>query len=607
MQRKNIYADRVAALRELMKEQGVDAYLIVTDDFHASEYVGDYFKCRGYISGFDGSAGSLVITAAEAGLWTDGRYFLQAERQLEGTGITLRRMGEEGVPTIPAYLRDTLQEGQCLGYDGRTIGTGYAEKLKRELADKGIRFLETKDLVDELWSDRPAFPAEPVWLLEDTYTGCSRGEKLEKVREQMKACGAQYHLLASLDDIAYLYNLRGNDVLYNPVAMSYSLIGEEDAVLYIAAEAVNQEIAAQLAKDGVLLKPYLQVYEDVKNLPRGSKLMLDKGTVNVALCSAVPEGVEILEKGNPTKLMKALKTPVEQENERLAHIQDGVAVTKLIYWLKKNQHSEEFKSGKVTELYVAKKLESLRAERPGYLNQSFDPIIGAGPHGAIVHYEPTEETDIPVVDNSFLLMDTGGQYMQGTTDITRTIVIGTASAQMKEHYTAVLRGHLNLGGAVFKYGCTGMNLDVLARSPLWELGLDYNHGTGHGVGYLLNVHEGPQSIRLKDISGTAGTPLEEGMITSNEPGLYLEGQYGIRTENLTLCRKGKKTDFGQFMYFETLTMVPYDREAILPERMTARELKLLNDYHQKVYDNISPYLTEEEKLWLHDQTRPIKA
>lgn len=602
---KTIYRNRLSALRRLMADKGIDAYLIVSDDDHASEYVGDYFKCREFLSGFDGSAGSLVITQTEAGLWTDGRYFLQAREQLGGTGITLQKMGEPDVPAIPAYLASVLQDGQCLGYDGRTIRAGYAAEIEAALAGKQIRYVQTEDLVGQIWKDRPPFPEHPVWILPDSYVGRSRAEKLAMVRKQMAQAGAERYLLASLDDIAWLYNIRGNDIAYNPVVLSYTIIEQEQAILYGTLSAFSDEVRKQLEADSILLRPYLQVYEDLKALAAESSVMLDPSTSNVALLSCIPEGVKVIRQTNPTTLFKVVKTPEEMENERKAHVQDGVAVTKLIYWLKQMQDSQELKGGKITEQVVRKKLEALRKEREGYLDQSFAPIIAAGAHGAIVHYEPTEATDIPLVEHSFVLMDTGGQYWQGTTDITRTVSIGTLTDTQKAHYTAVLRGNLNLGAARFKHGCTGMNLDVLARTPLWELGLDYNHGTGHGVGYLLNVHEGPNAIRFKEAGGKAGAVLEEGMITSNEPGLYLEGQYGIRVENLVLCKKAEQTEYGQFMEFETLTVVPHDRAAILPEQMSKRELALLNAYHKTVYETISPYLTEEERKWLKEETREI--
>ena len=591
---ENIYHRRLEALRRLMRGRGIDAYLVLTDDYHASEYVGDYFKSRAYLSGFTGSAGTLVVTAEDAGLWTDGRYFLQAAEQLQGSGIALRKMGED--VTIPAYLSSVLSSGQCLGYDGRTVRAGYAAQLRNALQQQDIRFDETADLVSELWTDRPPFPAAPVWALPTVYTGKSRSEKLAELRRAMADAGADCHLLAALDDIAWLFNLRGGDVPYNPVFMAYALLTPQETVLYAAPDAFSADLTAALGKDGITLRPYRQIYTDLAALPHGSRVLLDEDAVNVALCRALPQGVATVALTNPTTLCKAQKTPAEQENMRLAHIYDGVALTKLLCWL----HAQPLS---VTELAIADKLESLRAACPDYLGQSFAPIIAAGAHGAIIHYEPTAASNTPLANNSFLLMDTGAQYWQGTTDVTRTVAIGTLSDEQKTHYTAVLRGHLALAAAHFKHGCTGVNLDCLARAPLWELGLDYNHGTGHGVGYLLNVHEGPQGIRLRDQNG--GAVLEEGMILSDEPGVYFENRYGIRLENLLLCRQAEKTDHGQFMAFDTLTMVPFDRRAIDPAQMSQQELTLLNRYHAAVYQAISPHLTAEERIWLYEATQPL--
>lgn len=597
--------ERLAHLRQRMEAHGIDAYVIMTDDFHASEYVDVYFKCRAYISGFTGSAGTLVVTADEAGVWTDGRYFLQAGQQLADTGITLRKMGEPGVPTISAYLREALNNGQCLGYDGRTVNAAFADSLREALAGKDIRYVETVDLVGELWDDRPPFPAHPVWDLPVCYAGKSRGEKMAALRAKMAEYGADRFLLASLDDIAWLYNLRGGDVAYNPVFMSYTVVEQDKAILYVAPEAVSSELKTVLQQDGIELRPYLQVYEDVKYLPEGSTLLLDRGTVNMALLCALPQGVQLINRPNPTMVAKAVKTPVEMANIRVAHVQDGVAMTKLIYWLHQMVAAGEIQKGNITELDVAAKLLSFRRERPGFLDESFDPIVGTGAHGAIIHYAPTEESNVPVELNTYLLMDTGGQYWQGTTDITRTVAMGQVGEEEKRYYTAVLRGNLNLAAVRFKYGCTGGNLDVLSRSALWELGYDFNHGTGHGVGYLLNVHEGPQRIRLKCTGDDV--VLEEGMLTSDEPGAYLEGKFGIRLENLMLCVKAGKTDTAQFMRFEPVTMVPFDRASILPEMMSDRELALLNAYHAQVYAAVSPYLTEDERAWLAQETAPFKA
>lgn len=606
IQTKEQIRERLAALRHYMAEHGVDVYLIGSGDFHASEYVGEHFKCREYISGFDGSAGTLLVTATEAGLWTDGRYFIQAAQQLKDTGIKLWRMGEPQVPALLDYLASHMQPGQCLGYDGRTVSVAYETQIKRKLADLSINYQTQMDLVGELWQDRPALSAEPIWLLADNYSGRSRQAKLQDVRRAMEQNSVDMYLLTSLDDIAWLYNFRGNDIAYNPVALAYTLLTKSQAVLYIASEAVDQETADALWQDGIELRPYMQIYEDLEHLVIEERIWIDPRYVNVALASRIPQGVQIFCKPNPTEFAKAIKNDVEMENERQAHIQDGVAVTKLICWLKKQQETEAFRRGEITELVVADKMEEYRRQRPDYVEQSFAPIIATGAHGAIVHYEPTEETDIPVGMDTFVLMDTGGQYLQGTTDITRTVVMGNVSRQQKEHYTAVLCGNLRLGDAYFKSGYSGCHLDYLAREPLWRLGLDFNHGTGHGVGYLLNVHEGPQGIRRKEMGDRIGTELQEGMITSNEPGVYLEGQYGIRLENLVLCRRDQKTSMGQFMRFETLTMVPFDRDAILPECMEERDLHLLNAYHQKVYEKISPYLTGEEAKWLAWATAPLE-
>lgn len=599
---KKIIKDRIVKLRNKMREYAIDAYLVVSDDFHASEYVCDYFKCREYLSGFSGSAGTLIVTQEEAQLWTDGRYFLQAEEQLADTGIHLMKMGEEGVPTVQKYLAELLKDEDSLGYDGRTIRVKYADSIQKELQGKNIKYIENIDLVGEIWKDRPSFPKNQIWLLPEKYTGKSRKDKLTELRETMTHTGADAVLLAALDDIAWLYNLRGDDIPYNPVALSYTMIYSDRAVFYRDSETIGEEVQKALKKDGIEIAPYLQVYEDVKKL-QGITLLFDEEKINVALRNAIPLNVSVINQTNPTTLSKAKKNLTEMENDRYAHILDGVAVTKLIYWLKQMHKTGKIKN--ITELDVCEKLENFRKQGEGYLQQSFEPIVATGAHGAIVHYEPTEASNALLEDNTFVLMDTGGQYLYGTTDITRTVSLGELTREQKIHYTTVLKGHLNLASAKFKYGCTGVNLDYLARSPLWEMGLDFNHGTGHGVGYLLNVHEGPNGIRLKEAGGSIGTILEEGMITSNEPGLYLEGKYGIRIENLTLCLKDKKTEYGQFMKFETLTMVPYDREAILPEIMSEKEVERLNQYHAVVYEKISPYLTENEKTWLMEQTKPF--
>lgn len=591
---------KLNALRILMKEKKIDAYLVATDDFHGSEYVGDYFKCRKYITGFTGSAGTAIITQDMAGLWTDGRYFIQAADQLRDTTIELFKSGEPGVPTMHQFLNDKLEEGMCLGFDGRTVSAREAEELQELLQEKHITFSVNDDLIGEIWEDRPVLSCEPVMELDIRWTGKSRADKIAEIREQMKAKEADTFILTSLDDIAWLLNIRGNDIHCCPVVLSYLVMMENELRLYANAAAFSEEIRSNLEADGVKIYPYDDVYSYVQSISSDKKVLLSRANVNSRLVSNIPSEVTILDEPNLTLLPKAVKNETEMENERIAHIKDGVAVTKFIHWLKKNVTRTT-----ITELSTAEKLYQFRSEQEHFLGESFDPIIAYGTHAAIVHYSATEATDIPLEARGMVLADTGGHYLEGTTDITRTIVLGPVTAKEKKFFTAVLRGNLNLAAAKFKYGCTGLNLDYLARGPLWELGEDYNHGTGHGVGYLLNVHEGSNSFRWKNLPGNPAPVLEEGMITSDEPGYYLENEFGIRHENLVLCKKAEKTSFGQFMCFEPLTMVPFDLEGINPEEMTERERKLLNDYHQKVYTTISPYLDEEEKEWLKQATREI--
>lgn len=591
--------ERIAALREKMQDRKIDAYLVPTDDFHASEYVGEYFKCRKYITGFTGSAGTAVILQDMAGLWTDGRYFIQAAAQLEGTGVELFKMGEPGVPTVHEFLEEKLGDGMCLGFDGRTVNAKEAVELEKILGKKGAFLSVDYDLIGEVWEDRPALSCEPVMELDVKWAGESRADKCARIRKAMEEKCADAFVLTSLDDIAWLLNIRGGDVHCCPVVLSYLVMTKTEIRLFANEKAFPAEVQTALLKDGVTLLPYDDIYAYVKTFTKEMTVLLCKKKVNSRLVSNIPEGVTVLDEENLTLLPKAVKNLVEVENERIAHIKDGVALTKFIHWLKRNV-------GKipVTELSAEEKLYSFRMQQENFIDNSFDPIISYGAHAAINHYSATPETDIAIEPGNFVLADTGGHYYEGTTDTTRTIVMGTVNDEQKKYFTAVLRGMLNLGNAKFRYGCTGVNLDYLARGPLWELGKDFNHGTGHGVGYLLNVHEGPNSFRWKVIPGNNAV-LEEGMITSDEPGYYVENEYGIRHENMIVCKKAEKTEFGQYMCFEFLTMVPFDLDAVVPEQMTARERELLNDYHAQVYEKISPYLNEEEKEWLKDATRAI--
>ena len=588
-------------LRSAMAGAGIDAYVIPTDDFHGAEYVGDYFKCRHYVSGFTGSAGTLVVTENWAGLWTDGRYFLQGAQQLAGTGIELCKMGEPGVPTVREWLAAHLHAGQVLGFDGRTMMLETGRGLEQAMTDRGVKLVYDRDLVGEIWKDRPALPTAPAWELDTAYAGRTRKDKLAGLRQDVEKAGADCYILTSLDDLAWLLNIRGDDVESCPVVLGFLILDAAGIRLYTDEAKFSPELRGALEADGITFRPYLEAFAAVKELPAGSRVLIDPTKASYAIVKSIPAAVHILEGANPTEYPKAVKTQAEQENERLAHIKDGVALTRFMKWLKEHVGREP-----ITEISAARKLEQLRAEQEHYLEPSFAPIFGYGPHGAIVHYSATEESDAALKPEGFVLSDTGGHYLEGSTDVTRTFVLGPLTQEMKHHYTLVLRGHLNLAAAKFKAGCSGANLDYIARKPLWDEGLDYNHGTGHGVGYLLGVHEGPQNIRYRSASGHgADTPLEPGMITSDEPGLYLEGKYGIRLENLLLCVEKEKNEYGTFLGFEALTMCPFELEAILPEEMTAQEKELLNAYHQKVFQTLSPYFTEEEKSWLREATRAI--
>lgn len=577
-------------LRDRMAHYGVDAYIIPTDDFHGSEYVGDFFRCREWVSGFTGSAGTLVVTKDWAGLWTDGRYFLQGAQQLAGSGIDLMKMNEPGVPTKEAWLKENLKADALIGFDGRTMTSAGGKALEK----LGFSILWERDLVGEIWEDRPALSAAPAWELSVKYAGRTRKDKLEALIQDVKEQGCDAHILTSLDDICWLFNIRGDDVTCCPVVLGYVIVEGEAVTYYVDETKLAPELKERLALDGVALKDYFSVYEDVKAL--SGKVLLSSQVVNYAIIKGL--SADIVEGANPTTLPKALKTGAEVENETVAHIKDGAALTRFMKWVKENAGKIE-----ITEISAAEKLESLRAQQENYLGPSFEPIMGYAHHGAIVHYSATEESDISLKAESFLLSDTGGHYLEGSTDVTRTFALGPVTEEMKLHYTLVLKGHLNLSAAQFKQGCGGVSLDYIARAPFWERGLDYNHGTGHGVGYLLGVHEGPQNIRYNPVGSNA--KFQPGMITSNEPGIYLEGKYGIRIENLTVCEKRLENEYGTFLGFRDLTMCPYDLDAVDLDLLTDREKKLMNAYHEKVFTTLAPLYDEEERAWLEKATRAV--
>ena len=592
--------ERLGKIRELMRERGVDAYVVPTSDFHESEYVGRHFACREYMTGFTGSAGTAVITADEAGLWTDGRYFVQAAKELEGSMVELRRMGQEGVPTILEYLAETVSAHGTVGFDGRVINEQLGERIEECLADKEVSVVYQEDLVGMIWQDRPALSAEPIWVLEEEYSGKSAAQKLEELRKTMEQEKATVHILTSVDDIAWLLNIRGNDVPCNPVVLSYMIITGEKALLFVQEEALCASTVSYLEGLGVTVRAYDEVYEAVKTF-RNETVMIEKSRVNYALCHNLDSSCRLMDRMNPTALAKSVKNETEMENIRKAHIKDGVAVTRYLYWLKHN-------IGKIPmdEISVAEKLEEFRREQEGYLGPSFHTISAYGPNAAMCHYSPSEENKAALEPKGFYLVDSGGQYYQGTTDITRTVALGDLTEEEKEHFTLVAVSMLRLGDVKFLHGCTGMNLDYVAREVFWKRGLNFDHGTGHGVGYLLNVHERPNGIRWKVVPERQDSGiLEEGMLTSDEPGIYLEGKYGIRTENLVLCRKAEKNSYGQFMEFEFVTFVPIDLDAIDKKYMEQRDVELLNAYHREVYEKISPYLSKEEAEWLKEYTREI--
>ena len=590
---------RITALRAIMKREGIDYYYIPTADFHESEYVVEYFKARKFITGFTGSAGVAVIGQEEAWLWTDGRYFIQAASQIEGSGFGLMKMGQEGVPTVMQYLGEKLQEGQCIGFDARVVNTNDAKEFAKIAAKKHGSLKTDNDLLDEVWTDRPALVHQPADVLKDEFNGEATASKLARVREQMEKEEAQYHIISTLDDIAWILNVRGNDIPHVPVVLSFLVIGQEDAMWFVEENALSDAVKEMAAECGITIRPYEDVYAYAATIPENSTVLLDKRKVNYRITNALSETVHIVSKANPSQLMKSIKNEIELENTRKAHLLDGIAVTKFMYWLKKNV-------GKIPmdEVSVSDYLQSLREQMEGYRDISFDTIAGYNANAAMMHYKAEPDTAAKLEPQGMLLVDSGGHYDTGTTDITRTFVLGPISDIQKKHFTMVVKSNLNLANVKFLYGCNGISLDVICREPIWKENLDYQCGTGHGVGYLLNVHEGPNSFRWQYRPGF-DNPFEAGMITTDEPGIYLQDQYGIRTENELICVKGEKNQYGQFMGFENITYVPIDLDGIDKQHLNAEDVKQLNDYHKMVYEKISPYMTPEENEWLKEYTREI--
>lgn len=591
--------ERLSALRKCMEEKNIDVYVVPTADFHQSEYVGEHFKARKFITGFSGSAGTAVITKTEARLWTDGRYFIQAAAQLEGTTVELMKMGEPDVPELNAYIEEVLKEGETLGFDGRVVSVGEGEGYAAIAWKKNAKVNYQVDLIDEIWEDRPVLSEEPAFDLDVKYAGENVASKLARIREEMKEAGTNVHVVSTIDDICWTLNIRGNDIDFFPLVLSYGIITMDSFELYIDERKLDDKLKAKLAKDGVNLHPYNDIYEDVKKFGSDVVAMIDPGKLNYALFNNIPENVKTVKKRNPAILMKAIKNPVEIENIRKAQIKDSVAHVRFMKWLKENVGKM-----KITEMSASDKLDEFRAEMGNFIRPSFEPISSFGEHGAIVHYTSSPETDVELKEGQLFLTDTGAGFYEGSTDVTRTYALGEVPQIMKDHFTLVAISNLQLGSAKFLEGSTGMILDILARKPFWDRDLNFNHGTGHGVGYLLNIHEGPAGFRWKYRKGETEV-LQEGMVITDEPGIYIEGSHGIRLENELLTCKGTLNEYGQFMYFEAITLIPMDLDAINPDIMTQEDKKLLNDYHAKVYEVIAPHLNEEEQEWLKKYTRAV--
>jgi len=588
--------ERVKNLRKEMKDKSITAYIVNTSDPHQSEYVSEHYKGRAWISGFTGSAGTVVITETTAILWTDGRYFVQAEKELSGTEYKLFKMAIPGFPTFTEWLKDNLEEGDSLGFDGKTFAQSSVEELIKEFDGKDIELISEFDLVGKIWKDRPALPKGNAFIHELKYTGKTTKEKLDQLRNEMRKLKADYFLLASLDDIAWLYNIRGKDVENNPVIIAYTFVSLDKAYLFVDKDKINSDVKEFLAENGVEIAEYHKAMDYVKDIKNDANIILDKERINRWLYNAIPSECSIRNAMNITTKLKGIKNTTEIENQKKAYIKDGVALVKFLHWL-----DDSIGNIEVTEISASDKLLRYRQEQEGFIEPSFATISAYKENAAMMHYSASEESNAILGEEGLYLVDSGGQYYDGTTDITRTVALGPIKDEEKKDYTLTLKAHINLANARFLYGATGHSLDVLARYPLWQEGIDYKCGTGHGIGFLLNVHEGPHRIAMVPNS----VVLEDGMIMSIEPGVYKANKHGIRIENIVVVQKDIETDSGQFMKFEILSFVPIDLKAIDVELLSKEERLWLNEYHKDVYEKLSPYLNEEEVKWLKKQTKSI--
>ena len=586
--------ERVNALRSLMEEKEIQAYIITSSDPHMSEYVPEHWTSRQWISGFTGSAGTVVITSNKAGLWTDSRYFIQAEKQLKGSGIELFKMGVPGVPTQYQWLLSELEFEANIGFDGTCFSIAQTKELKDSLGNLSIRISDEEDLINEIWTDRPALPKSKIFEHSVEFAGKSRKEKIASVREEMHKFDATHHFIGSLDDIAWVFNLRGEDIDFNPVAIAYALINDDICYLYLDQSKLDSQLIHKLKEDGIITADYKKICDDLEELAGSENVLLDVNRCNLKIYHSIR--ANIIKRENPSQLLKSQKNTTEIKGTKEAMIQDGVALTKFFCWL-----DENLGKTKITEFTVNDKLRYYRSQQKNFVCESFGSIVAYKDHGASPHYSTTIESDCELKAEGLLLIDSGGQYLNGTTDITRTTSLGELNQEAKIDSTLVLKGMIQLSLAIFPKGTRGCNIDILARQALWMHGKDYGHGTGHGVGCFLNVHEGPQSIR-QNLNEQAILP---GMITSNEPGFYRAGHYGIRHENLILCKEKLNTEYGQFLEFETLTLFPFDTKGLDLNLLNDMEKTWLNHYHQKVYDSLAPQLDEKHKTWLKARTQAI--
>ena len=596
-EKPNQISERLSALRKFMETRHLDAFIVPSTDPHLSEYPPKRWECRKWITGFTGSAGTAVITMKQAGVWTDSRYFLQAAQQLEGTGFDLFKMGMPETPDMIDWIVEQVGNGGKVGIDGMVYATSEAKTLKNKLESKGIA-LETRfNPFEEIWKDRPEIPQNKIFTLPEEITGESTKNKIERIVEEIEKAGAEGIVIATLDAVAWTFNIRGNDVEYNPVAVAYGYVSKNESVLFIDPDKLTPPIASELQSQGVKTANYNHIFDYIEELPEKTTICVTESKINYTLYQHLSARCKVIDLPSPIDLMKSMKNETELNGFRRAMVKDGIALTRFYMWLEKT-----VPTGTVTEMTIAEKLREFRSQQEQYMGESFGTIAGYAAHGAIVHYSATPESNSIIEPRGLLLIDSGAQFMHGTTDITRTVALGEIAPQMKSDYTKVLKGHIALATAIYPEGTRGSQLDILARKPLWDNCETYWHGTGHGIGHFLNVHEGPQNIRTEENP----TPLKQGMVTSNEPGIYRTDQYGIRIENLVVTQEYKKTeDFGTFYHFETLTLCPIDTKPIKTERLTEKEKTWLNNYHRMVYDKLQHHLNEEEKAWLKEKTKAI--